>query len=197
MAKESAGAGDRYEAVVYKADPEAVGAPRFIGDFECYAKDSRGEPYVVWKEPFQNLVVNQGRNYILNRLFASWTSYSNGALLFLHSASLGSNNVWSQISASQVASYGASIPAITFATTSTTAGDAGVNSMSASASYGFTAGTQTCSGAGILFYSSASGATNLATADARLYCYGTFAASQQVQNGNTLSATITVSFSSA
>jgi hypothetical protein len=114
--------------------------------------------------------------------------------MFLHSASLATNNVWSQISASQVVSYGASMLPITFATTNTAAGDAGVASMSATGSFGFNASTQTCSGAGFLFYTSASGGTNLATADARLYAYGTFAASQLVQSANTLSVTVTLSF---
>ena len=198
---ENSGAGDKYGAMVHSGNnnnfAEATPGPRFIGDFACYGKNEAGEVVKMWETPWSNSVVNQGRNYILNRLFASWVSYSNGALLFLHSATLASNNVWSQISASQVVSYGNSIPAITFSTVSTAPADVGQNSMSATASYAFNASTQTVSGAGILFYSSASGGTNLATNDARLYCYGTFAASQLVQNGNTLSATVTVSFQSA
>jgi hypothetical protein len=114
--------------------------------------------------------------------------------MFLHSATTATNNVWSQISASQVVSYGNSMLPITFATTQTAAGDAGVASMSCTGSFGFNASTQTVSGAGFLFYTSASGGTNLSTVDARLYAYGTFGASQQVQNGNTLSVTVTLSY---
>jgi hypothetical protein len=116
-------------------------------------------------------------------------------MLFLHSATLGSGNVWSQISGSQVISYGASIPPVTFAETWTNASDTGTNSLSCSASYGFSASTQTVSGAGVLFYTSASCGTAPASADVRLYAYGTFqGGSQLVQNGNTLSASVTLSF---
>jgi hypothetical protein len=167
---------------------EAVGAPRFFGDFVCWENGPNGEPRVAWAEKFANVVVDQGKGYIINRVFGSQAVSTQGALLFLHSATTASNNVWSNISASQVVSYGASIPAITFAS-SYTAGSA-----SASASYGFTASTQTVSGAGILFYTSASGGTNLATVDAKMYAYGLFAASQQVQNGNSLSVSLTLSY---
>jgi hypothetical protein len=198
---EKSGAGDRCGAAIARNNngAEVVDAPRFVGDFVCWAPNPNGgAPIKVWENRFENMVVNQGRMHILNRLFASDTASTAGALLFLHSASLGSGNVWSQISASQVVSYGASIPAVTFATTYKNASDSGVNSMACNASYGFSASTQIVSGAGILFYTSASGGTNLATADARLYCYGTFTnGSQQVQSGNTLSASLTVSFQSA
>lgn len=170
---------------------EWVEAPYFMAEVAC--ADSNG---IKWTAAMpHNVVVNQGRGLILNRMLASWTSYSQGALCFLHSASTATNNVWSQISASQVVSYGNSMPALTFATASTTAGDAGVVSMSATATYGFNASTQTVSGLGVLFYTSASGGTNLATADARLYAYGTFSnGSRQVQNGDSLTVTWTCSF---
>jgi hypothetical protein len=187
-ASEAAAAGIGAKA----AAGEVVDAPYFAWDFAC--ADSNG---IKWTARIDhNSVVNQGRNLILNRLLASWTSYSNGALLFLHSASLATNNVWSQISASQVVSYGNSIPAITFSTQDTAASNTGsAPFMTATATYGFNASTQTVSGCGVLFYSSASGGTNLATADARLYCYGTFSnGSRQVQNGDTLTVTQTVSF---
>lgn len=200
MAGEKVAAQDRYDVAVAAAAPsaEAVGPPKFYGDFRCYGKDDNGNVIEVWRQPFENVVVNQGRALILNRLFAGWTSYSQGVGLFLHGATIGSNNVWSQISASQISGYGASIPAITFATSQTAASDSGHNFVTATATYGFTiAGTQTVSGAGILFHTSASIATNAATADLRLYCYGTFPAAQQVQSNNTLSATVSVSYQSA
>lgn len=194
---ENAGFGDKCAAQVAKADGdvEVLAVPRFVGDFECWEKGPDGQPRRVWRDYWGNMVVNQGRQHVANRLFASATRSTAGAMLFLHSATLGSGNVWSNISASQVVSYGASIPAVTFAETWTNASDTGTNSLSCSASYGFTASTQTVSGAGVLFYTSASAGTNLASADARLYAYGTFAGgSQLVQNGNTLSATVTLSF---
>jgi hypothetical protein len=196
---EKAGFGDRQGAAVARAvdeNVEFIGVPRMAADFVCWAKDNNGNNYVVWEDRIpSNVVVNQGRQHVANRLFASATRSTAGCGLFLHSATLGSGNVWSGISASQVVSYGNSIPAVTFAETWTNASDTGTNSLSCSASYGFNASTQTVSGCGIVFYTSASMGTNLASADARLYCYGTFTGgSQQVQNGNTLSATLTLSF---
>lgn len=203
MAKERIGCGDGYEVAMagppqkqFYDGAEVIAAPRMIGEAACYGPGSDGKPEMLWSQGMSNLVVNQGRALIQNRLFASWTSYNNAAL-FLHSAALGSNSVWTNISASQVVSYGNNIPIITFATSQTTAGDSGHNSISASASYAFTASTQTLSGAGILFYTTNTMSTNFASSDGRLYCYGSFTASQVVQNANTLSATITVSFSSA
>lgn len=191
---ERAGFGDAYAAKV-DGPAEVLAVPKFKGDFVCWEKGPDGELRQVWRDTYDNLVVNQGRQHVANRLFASATRSTAGALMFLHSATLGSGNVWSGISASQVVSYGASMPPVTFAETWTNASDTGTNSLSCTASFGFTASTQTVSGAGVLFYTSASGGTNLATADARLYAYGTFAGgSQLVQNGNTLSATVTLSF---
>lgn len=171
---------------------EWVEAPFFMAEVAC--ADQNG---VKWTAAMpHNVVVNQGRNLIMNRLLGSWTSYSQGALCFLHSASTATNNVWSQISGSQVISYGASMPALTFATIDTAGSDTGSQPYrTATATFGFTASTQTVSGLGVLFYTSASGGTNLATADARLYAYGTFSnGSRQVQNGDSLTVTWTCSF---
>ena len=195
---EKAGFGDKQGAAVARATEEAEMAayPRMAADIACWAKDGNGNPYLVWeaRQP-KNLVVNQGRQHVANRLFASATRSTAGIGCFLHSATLGSGNVWSNISASQVVSYGNSMPPITFAETWTNASDTGTNSLTFTASYGFNASTQTVSGLGLVFYTSASIGTNLASADARLYNYGTFTGgSQQVQNGNTLSVTGTLSF---
>ena len=196
MASENAGAGDKYEVQIHGGGNNmAVDAPAFVGDFECWGKDESGNVVKMWHAPFKNVVVDQGRALILNRMFASSTYNSQGALLFLHSATTASNRIWGDIAASQVVSYGNSIPAITFSSAGT-ASNTGTNYMTATASYAFNASTQTVSGAGILFYTSASGGTNLASSDVRLYCYGLSAASQLVQNGNTLSATVTVSYNS-
>lgn len=193
---EKNGFGDGYRAeVAGPSDCNVLPVPKFRGDFVCWGKDENGNLVQIWEDRFENMVVNQGRQHVANRLFASATRSTAGAMLFLHSATLGSGNVWSNISASQVVSYGNSIPPVTFAETWTNASDTGTNSLSCSASYGFNASTQTVSGAGVLFYTSASAGTNLASADARLYAYGTFqGGSQLVQNGNTLSATVTLSF---
>jgi len=192
MASEKLKAGVAMDAAVANPGAEVVGAPRFTGDFECWDRGPDGAPVVLWREKFGNVVTAQGRAHIINRLFGSGTASSAGMFLALHSATTASNNVWSQISGSQVISYGNNMPLITFLSkTETSFSDV---SFSASASYGFTASTQTVSGAAVLFYTTNTCSTNAAESQIRMYAYGTFNASQQVQNGNTLSATVTVSY---
>ena len=135
-----------------------------------------------------NVVVDQGKGHVLNRAFGGYTKSSAGIFLQLHSATTASNHVWSNISGSQVASYGNNVPLITFATTYT----AGL--ATATASYGFAAGTQTVSGAAVQFYTTNTMSTNAATADILHYSEGQFAASRQVQANDTLNVTLSVSF---
>ena len=198
MASETLKVTDQYAAqIVYGGSngaAEEVGVPFLKMDAQLWAPDANGKPEMVASGHMpHNLVVHQGRALVLNRMFASSTYNSQGALLFLHSASATTNAsvIWGDISASQVTGYGASIPAITFASTATAASATGTQVMTATASYGITA-VQTVSGAGILFYTSASGGTNAATGDVRLYCYGTFA-SLQAANPSTLSVTVSLS----
>ena len=148
-------------------------------------------PYVAWQDGFEhNVVVNQGKGKLLNDVFGSATASTAGAFIFLHSAGTGSNSVWANISASQVHSYGANMPVVTFASTHTD----GLGT--AYTSYNFTASTQTVSGCGLVFYTSASNcSTSITAGAAALYAYGTFTAgSRQVQSGDSLSVTLTVSF---
>lgn len=135
-----------------------------------------------------NVVVNQGKGHLLNQVFGGATASSVGAFLQLHSATTASNDVWSNISASQVASYGANVPLVTFATTYTNGLATGT------ASYGFTAGTQTLSGGAIQFYTTNTLSTNAATAGILHYAEGQFAASRIVQQNDTLSVSISVSY---
>ena len=189
MAKEQAKAADGYAAGVQGAGGQAfeVPVPYLAMDVACYGPEG-----LRWTNKIpHNVVVNQGRGYLLNRVFGSGTASSAGAGLFLHSASAGSNNVWADISASQVHSYGASMPALTFASTHT----AGL--ATATASYNFTASTQTVSGAGLVMYTSASIATSITAGAAALYCYGTFTGSRQVVSGDTLNVTVSLSLATA
>lgn len=160
-------------------------APFHAIDVRCY--DSNGSER--WRDGYRhNVVVNQGKAHILNQVFGGATASSVGAFLQLHSATTASNHVWSDISGSQVASYGANVPLVTFATTYT-------NGLATqTASYGFTAGTQTVSGAAIQFYTTNTLSTNAATAGVLHYAEGQFAASRQVQNGDNLSVSLSVSY---
>ena len=158
-------------------------APWFSLKGEIIRPNGEREPV----EMDHNVVVNQGKGLALNNIFGSITASTAGCALFLHSATTASDRVWSHISASQVHSYGNSMPAITFASTY----DAGL--ATASASYAFNASTQTVSGAGVLFYTSASVGTNANESQLKLYAYGHFAASRQVQSNDTLNVTLSVS----
>lgn len=161
----------------------AAGAPFFMVDAECVGPEG-----VRWRDGYHNVVVNQGKQHIINRLFGSKTANTAGVFLHLHSATTASNHAWSDISASRVVSYGDNVPLLTFASSYTD------NSASASCSYGFTAGTQTVSGGAVVFYTTNTMSTNAATADMLEYSEGHFAASRQIVSGDTLNVTVTVSY---
>lgn len=162
-----------------------VGAPFHALAVECHRPASNGPG---WTDSYRNVVVDQGKGQLLNRMFGGGTASSFGAFLQLHSATTASNHVWSNISASQVASYGANVPLVTFATTYT-------NGLATqTASYNFTAGTQTVSGGALQFYTTNTLSTNAATAGILHYAEGLFAASRIVQNGDSLSVSMSVSY---
>jgi hypothetical protein len=198
MASEKLEVTDKYGAqIVYGGSngaAEEVGVPFLAMDAQLWAPGADGKPEMIASGHMpHNLVVHQGRALVLNRVFANATYNSNGCFLFLHNATQTTNAsaVWSNISGQQVTGYGASIPAVTFATAQTAPGDTGTQLFTATASYGITA-VQTVSGAGLLFYTSASCGTGAASNDVRLYCYGTFA-SLQAANPSTLSVTASLS----
>jgi hypothetical protein len=197
MAKENLEVTDKYSAqIVYGGSNgvgEEVGVPFLKMDAQLWAPGVDGKAEMIGSGHMpHNLVVHQGRALVLNRVFANVT-YNSNAFLFLHSASATTNTsaLWTNIVASQVTGYGASMPLITFSTLNTAAGDTGLQTLTATASYGITA-VQTVSGAGILFHTTNACGTNAATADVRLYCFGTFA-SLQAANPSTLSVTVTLS----
>ena len=147
-------------------------------------------------------MVAQGRNHIYNVMFAGFRASTNGPFIFLHNAALGSNTVWTNISASVLTSLAngattTNYAIASFATSGTNVSDTGYMSFSTSQSWQVMSGPQTVSGAGLFFYTSASAATNAATADIRLYNYGSFAATQQIVAANSISATVTLSYQTA
>ena len=166
-------------------------APYFMMDVEVH-----GPTGLRWRDGIShNIVVDRGAEYALNRVFGFETASTFGPYAMLHSATVASGNVWSQVSASRVISFGNNIPAVTFATNA--AGN-GTRSVSQSFSYSFNASTQTVSGCAFLFYTTNTMSTNFATADGLMYAYGTFSnGSRQVQLNDTLNATVTFSFGTA
>lgn len=200
MASENVVASDMYGAAIAAASGqvEACPNPSFAAQFECWGPGSDGKPELVWSQPWHNIVVDQGRALVLNKVFANGFANHTNQFLFLHSITSAPNSAhtWGNVSAAQVGGYSANIPRITFSTVSTDSTQ-GLNSLTATAGYSFTAaGPSTVGGAGILFYTATSMATNFATSDGRLYCYGLFPASQQVQSNNSLSVSVSVSFNS-
>ena len=198
MASEKSAASEKYAIKIDRGpEQEFIAAPKFGADFQCVGPDGGGGTKEVWRDHWDNIVVDQGRAILLNKVFATGFTDHTCAFLFLHSASIGSGNTWGNISASQVGGYNANLPRVTFATAGT-ASNAGTNVITANTSYQFSASTYTVSGAGIMFYTNTSCATNFGTSDGRMYCYGSFSGgSQTVQNGNTLNVTVSVSLNSA
>lgn len=133
----------------------------------------------------KNVVVNQGKGEILNKLFGCTGNYTASVYMGLHSVTTASNHVLSNITASEVGGYATSRPNIAFNSTYT------AGSASASASFGFTTSTYTVSGAFLALGTTNSGTGATAGVE---YSEGNFAASQQVQSGNTLNVTVTVSY---
>jgi len=168
---------------------EVIAAPSAAYDLVCWMPGPGGVPVQVWSQHVpRNVVVDQGKGQLFNRAFGFQTASTFGPYLALHSATTASNHVWSNISASQVVSYGANVPQFSFATTYSN------GSATATASFGFTASTQTISGCAILWHTTNTLSTNAATAGIAMYNNAQFGASQQVQNGNTISVSGTLSF---
>ena len=198
------GAGDKMAAQVARADEgaEAIGAPRFGGDFKCYSKGPDGNPVEVWSQRFDNRVQRQGMNHILNVVFAADRASTNGPFVFLHNKAIDSTYVYSDVTGLMLTSLAngatsTNYATLSFPTTYKAAGDSGQITLSQSQSWQVLNGPQTVSGAGIFFYTAASCATNCNTTDVRLYAVGSFANTQQVIAGNSISATLTLSFNTA
>ena len=205
MSKIHVGGGVAAEAKI--AGPQdAVAGPFMVADVACGAPRPDGNgTYVAWEDKFHNMVVNQGRNHILNVMFAADRASTLGPFVFLHSvnAAPASGSVWSQISASRLTSLvyagtSTNFFPLPFPSTYKGASDTGVNSLSTTFSLVNSGAAQTVSGMGMMFYTAAAMATNAASVDIRLYNYGTFTGgSQQINSLNTISITVTASFNSA
>lgn len=189
MASEKSAAVDAMEAKV--AGPvEKIQAIDMHADVACWEKDVNGNPVQVWKARADNAVVREGIAMLGNVGLFGQRVTTNGPFLVLHNAAYNSTHNWGALSASQVSGYSASLLIPAFSTTNATAG-----SWTATNSMSFTiAGTQTVSGAGLVFYTSAAIQTNpVNSSDVKLYNIGSFTAAQQVQSNNTLSITMTLS----
>lgn len=177
-------------------DAEGIDAPKFVADFEC-VRPGEG---VVWREHWNNAVVQEGKHFIIARVFGrSRTDNTGGVVMALHACTTThTQSNWANLSGSQVTGYATAIPGITFSTAMGNNTDAATYSVTTQ--YGFTAGTNTSavSGAAVLLFSS----TNMGTSvpggtnntQGLLYSIGNFGSPRTITTGDSLNVTLTVSF---
>jgi hypothetical protein len=190
MAIEKTGVMDAMDVKVAGPDAYAEKAGmKGMFDMACWETGPDGQPVQVWKARADNGVVREGIAALGNVYLGAQRVTTNGPFLVLHSVSYNSTYNWGAISSAQVSGYSASWIPCAIASTNSTAG-----SWTGTAAYVFSiAGTQTVSGGALIMYTSASGSTNAAAGDVKLYNVGTFTAAQAVQSNNTLSVTVTLS----
>ena len=193
MAKEMAGAGDKVECALGVPD-ENNAFMRGAYDMVCWETGPDGQPRQVWAQKAKNGVVRQGLAMLGNIGLAAQRATTNGPYIFLHNGAYNYTYRWAEISASHVGGYSASLLPVALAST-----DATAIQWTATTAFVFSnAGTLTVNGAGFVYFSSASAATNAAnSSDFKLYNIGTFTAAQNVQSNNTLSVTVSLNVSSA
>lgn len=200
MASERVGAGDRMDVAVAgpscdksERPTEAVVAYG-AQDFACYETGPDGKPREVWRARAKNGVVAEGYAALGNVLLGARRATTNGPFLVLHNAGYNVTHNWGALSASQVSGYSASLLPLTFVSTNGTQ-----SQWTAATNMSFShAGTQTVSGCALIFYSSASCATNPSnSSDVRVYNIGSFTAAQNVQSNNTLSITVSLNIISS
>lgn len=152
-------------------------APVFSKVYEAY--DAQGN--LKWKEETHNLVVNQGKNDILDKYFkgssytASWFAGLKGTGTIAAGDTLASHAGWSEIT-----SYTGDRKAITWGT---------VSSQSLTATAVSFAITGTVTVAGGFICTVATGTSGI------LYSVENFSSSRSLENGDTLNVTCTVSMS--
>jgi hypothetical protein len=168
----------------------------------CWEKGPDGNPRQVWAQTAYNGVNRQGLAMFAARLFVNNVASTNGPFIFLHQINYGaasSTYNWQQVSTVLVGGWNnGSLK--TFDTTGglSSQSDMSLTTYSAAASISFShAGTSTVSGAGMLFYTNTSCASNAASNDIKIYNIGTFTAAQAVQSNNTLSITVSLSLNTA
>ncbi len=123
-----------------------------------------------------------GKADLINKYFAGSAYTAAWYLGLKNTVASNATDVLSNHGWGEVDGYGANRPAITFGTVGT-----GVNSVSQSASYGFT-GAATVAGAFICNAQATTSNTGV------LYSAGDFTASRAVVSNDTLNVTVTVSF---
>lgn len=150
--------------------------PRFIYSMVCRDKDGNE----LWSDSFENLVTTAGKNDLLDKYFkgsaytAAWYLGLKGAGTALAADTLASHGSWSELTP-----YTGNRPSITFGTSSS-----GSNTATAVV-YAIT-GSATVAGA---FVASANSGTS-----GILYSAGDNATTRAVSSGDTLTVTLTVSF---
>lgn len=153
-------------------------APRFIYHVECYGANGA----LKWVEDYENLVTTAGKTDIVDKYFkgsaytAAWFLGLKGAGTAAAGDTMASHAGWAEVTAYS----NATLPAITFGTTS-----AGSNTATA-VTFNIN-GTATVAGAFVTTNSTKGGTTGT------LYSAGDFAASRSVVSGDTLNVTLTVS----
>jgi hypothetical protein len=193
MAKEMAAAVDNMEMKV--AGGDALGV---IGklDAACWEQGPNG-PVQVWHTPGKNVVVNVGRANLLNVGVGNGRPASSYGMYGIpHNVSTSgtavTNYVYSDITNSKLSNYGNDNPAFAFG--SAWAG----GSATATGSFAITSsGAQTISGMALAWHTTNTMSSNAATAGVLLYNIGYFATTQQLNNSNTLSVTVTLSLATA
>ncbi len=154
---------------------ENLGAPKFIYSFECFDKNGK----LKWKEEIENLVVTEGRNSLIDEYFkgsaytASWFMGLKGVGAIVAGDTLASHAGWAEVTP-----YAGNRPAITFGTTS------GGSNTATAVSYSINA-TETVAGAFVTDVDN--GTVGV------LYSASDFSSSRNVENGDTLNVTLTVS----
>ena len=193
MAKEMAGAGDKVECAVGVPDDNAA-IMQGAFDMACWETGPDGQPRQVWAQRAKNGVVKQGLAMLGNIGLAAQRVTTNGPFFYIHNGAYNYTYGWAQISGSHVGGYSASLLSGTMSS-----GDSTAIQWTATTAFTFTnAGTLTVNGAGLLYFTSASAATNAAnSSDFKVYNMGTFSAAQNVQSNNTLSVTVSLNVSSA
>lgn len=155
---------------------EAVKAPFMTYTLQCVGADGA----VKWEETFRNVVTTVGKNDLLDKYLkgsaytAGWKLGLKGTGTAVVGDTLASHAGWAEVTP-----YAGNRPAITWGTSS-----AGSNTATA-VSYSINA---TATVAGAFVTDQASGTAGI------LYSAGDFGASRSVSSGDTLNATVTISF---